>query len=356
MTRSHQVTVGDWWRFDRYEVRNGLIRPAEGAGLERYDPWGPGRGVRAGQPAYSALLNLAQGLEFQPRPGPGPLRELTPDSAERLERWCGAHGLLGLLPHQLVMASRAPSWEPLEGNEAVLVPTQLQYMHADHGWTSYHRMKAGHPPGSLRDRPERRGEPIPLEQVPSEWPRSGVILRSLDSSLYREESFASTWCRFFPDVPRERTETYPYPRPLSDPFWQAYAEPVDDFADAAGLLLRAVTSLGAMGSRPKASTLDRPSVGQGIDLLHSLVRTVGPAIASKGNGVLRQRWASTSLLGSFAMMALLDLTESRRILTCKHCGKVFVSRAYQAAYCSERCRFTAQKRRHRARKKAGSKI
>jgi hypothetical protein len=48
-------------------------------------------------------------------------------------------------------------------------------------------------------------------------------------------------------------------------------------------------------------------------------------------------------------MALLDLTERRRVLTCRTCGRVFVSAAYQALYCSERCRSTAQKRAYRAR-------
>ena len=47
MTQSPLVTVGDWWRFDRYSVRNGLIRPVEGASLERYNPWETGREIPA---------------------------------------------------------------------------------------------------------------------------------------------------------------------------------------------------------------------------------------------------------------------------------------------------------------------
>ena len=31
--------VGQWYRFDRYEVRDGYIRPVPGAGGGEYDPW-----------------------------------------------------------------------------------------------------------------------------------------------------------------------------------------------------------------------------------------------------------------------------------------------------------------------------
>ena len=91
-------------------------------------------------------------------------------------------------------------------------------------------------------------------------------------------------------------------------------------------------------------------VRKGMDILHALTRTIRPTLLPS-DGVLRQEWLSTSLLGTLAMMVLLDLTERRRILTCEKCGGVFVTKAYQARYCSDRCRFTAQKRRHRARQK-----
>ena len=88
-----------------------------------------------------------------------------------------------------------------------------------------------------------------------------------------------------------------------------------------------------------------------MDAFQSLVRTVRPAILPTPEGSLRQEWLSTSLLGSFAMMALLDLTESRRVLSCKMCGKQFVTTAHQALYCSGTCRYRFQKRRQRAKQK-----
>ncbi len=102
-----------------------------------------------------------------------------------------------------------------------------------------------------------------------------------------------------------------------------------------------------------AGSQDLVRVRSGMDILHALTRTIRPTLLPI-DGVLRQEWLSTSLLGSLAMMALLDLTEQRRILTCETCGGVFVTKAYQARYCTDRCRYTAKKQRHRARQMAKS--
>jgi hypothetical protein len=137
---------------------------------------------------------------------------------------------------------------------------------------------------------------------------------------------------------------------LSEEFWLSYAEPVEDFIEAASLLLSAVTALGTINPHAETDENDLEKIDWGMGVLHSLVRTVGPAVIPKPEGSLRQEWVSTSLLGAFAMMGLLDLTESRRILGCENCGTVFVSRSRRAKYCSQKCRLTTQKRRHRARK------
>ena len=50
------------------------------------------------------------------------------------------------------------------------------------------------------------------------------------------------------------------------------------------------------------------------------------------------------------MMAYFDLVNGKRLLTCDVCGKPYLSGAYQARYCSDRCRNTAVKRAYRQRK------
>ena len=49
------------------------------------------------------------------------------------------------------------------------------------------------------------------------------------------------------------------------------------------------------------------------------------------------------------MMAYLDLTSGKRVLLCDEDGRPFVSGAYQARYCSDRCRNRALKRAYRER-------
>jgi hypothetical protein len=52
------------------------------------------------------------------------------------------------------------------------------------------------------------------------------------------------------------------------------------------------------------------------------------------------------------MMAYLDLTNGKRVLLCDEDGRPFVSGAYQARYCSDRCRNRALKRAYRQRHRA----
>lgn len=354
MTESFATTAGCWWRFDHYELLDGWIRPTKGAKLERYDPWEIYRQSEAAgdlQPPYNKLLDLVQGLTFQPRAGPGKFLELDSDSAERLVTWCQANGLLGILSHQVLMATLAVRWEPLEENEIILVPTQVQYGRTAEGWTTFCRWKSGAPLGHLRDQAERRGELIPAESTPGDWPEPGVIIQPLDNSGYQAEPFSQTWAQFFPDLPDGSVETHPYPAPLSEAFWRCYGEPVNDFVKAAKLLLNALNGLRSKKPLSKASDMELQQIRSGKNQLHALVRVVSPSILPLDDGSIRQEWVSTSLLGSFAMMALLDLTESRRVLTCQKCDRLFVTKAYQALYCSKKCRQTVQKRRQRDNQK-----
>ncbi len=67
------------------------------------------------------------------------------------------------------------------------------------------------------------------------------------------------------------------------------------------------------------------------------------------NKGLRFQEATASLLGAFATMVLIDLTEKRRPRICKNCDKLFVTKAYKGTYCSDTCRNTAHKRQYRKR-------
>ncbi len=54
-----------WWRFSEYELRDGYLRPAQGAKLESYSPWDIYRdsretAVRAQTPRYQQLSALLE--------------------------------------------------------------------------------------------------------------------------------------------------------------------------------------------------------------------------------------------------------------------------------------------------------
>ena len=361
MADALNVAAGEWWRFDSYEVREGFIRPAKNATPERYDPWAAFRNARSEPDTHSpyvSLINLHQDLEFRPRPGPGPLTELTPASVERLVSWCNENGLLGILHHRVSNVVLAPRWVEHEVSKSDLVVRQREYIRTSLGWDTAERESGGR---KIRDRQEKQpkaGGTIEPDFMPVGWPRSGVTIQPLGSSISKREPLSETWAKFFPDIPREASETYLYPSPFSEEFWHRYAEPVDDFVETAGLLLHAVNSFSPSNTAVEDEEENQRRAWVGTEFLNNLVRTVSPTIRPTPDGAPQQDWVSTTLLGSFAMMALLDLTESGNIVRCENCGKLFVSPAYQARYCSKRCRLTVQKRRYRAKLKTqpGEKV
>jgi hypothetical protein len=138
--------------------------------------------------------------------------------------------------------------------------------------------------------------------------------------------------------------------PESDAFWDSYAEPVGWLLGTASQLRGAVLDLSADPLTDNSSALDFVyRIDTAVRALHDLLAPVQPSLTVGADGEYRQTWRTRSLLSSFAFMALLDLTERHRVLTCRTFGRVFVSGAYQVRYCSERCRGTAQKRAYRAR-------
>ena len=85
-----QPLVGQWWKFTRYELKDGYIRPAPDATLSAYDPWSepPPRA----NTAYASLANLVpRGRDA------GDKGTVSPDTATAVLAWCQQYGLLGVL-------------------------------------------------------------------------------------------------------------------------------------------------------------------------------------------------------------------------------------------------------------------
>ncbi len=353
---ARDVPGGYWWRFDRYELRDRYIGPAGDARLERYDPWEAYRIARAGReekPApYETLLALLQDIP----------RVVSGRSEQRILDWCARHGLLGILLQRTEMVTLPVDWAPLaegikgitEHEGTVLWPTLTQYMRDAGGWRTRQRAHVTHGRGNSRGAEEDDFEEEQLDpDNPGRYfgpsaPLPGVVLHGLWEPGWVQESLDETWASFFPAVPYAERATYRYPRPTTDAFWRLYAEPLDAFLEGAEALAGAL--YGLQGERPFAGGPEASdAAARSLAALHTLVAPVSAALAITEDGALRQRWLAPSLLGSFAMMALQDLAGNRRVLACNRCGGLFTAAAYQARYCSPRCRNAAQKAALRSR-------
>jgi hypothetical protein len=326
-----------WFRFERYDITEGYIRPGLNAKLIECAPWrefGEAEGKLPRQQPYHSLLELIARL--------GSRSELTKElrdgnlSLERrsaIAEWCARHGLLGILLHvtesvtlpaELLPTGAFPIAPlPLLSQE---VPSSVRYVRTSRGWTV-------------------QG---PTFTFGGDAPPAGVIARSLTGFELNFEPL-SFWDKFFPE-PASR-----YPVPFTEEFWRAYAEPLDAFVVAACTFADAIE---ALRSR-------KPRVGRGMDAarrrlveqkrwtdaettMHALTCGARVLLYRDRRGALAIGWACSSLLGSLAMMATLDLAHSR-VAVCANekCRNFFTTKSSMGLYCSKRCRGAVQIRRHR---------
>ena len=330
MRRQHKPPENHygWWRFDRYEIRNGAIGPAQGSRLTWYDPWVNFQQIRNqtnGQPAYVELVRLVSMLKADQatkRFTPG----FSPESQSEILAWCGQHGLLGLLLSRWESVTLSPH----PAGTASSLHIQERY------FRSY-------------------GVNVLVRQTKGDLPeaRSGVLMRPWNELDINEEPLADTWHRFFPSVPSQQRETFPYPPPYSQEFWELYAEPVIEFWRGARHFAGIVEHLGRSvkaGGAPPNEGREALSREQAVESLNLWRRNVSQVLLDEAEG-LRQTWVSPSLLATLAEMFVQDTVAGRRAKYCQCCGQPFISEAYQACYCSRACRLRQQKRNLRARKK-----
>jgi hypothetical protein len=316
---------GEWWRFSLYEIRDGCIRPAEGAKLEWYDPWPDfqrtraqtvGQAPAAAQPGYQSLLKLVRQLEYLPR-NRYP-EYLTTQSQALILELCQQHGLLGVL---------LSCWEALS-----LAP---QHDDADH-WAQRRYFRGF-------------GQVVQQTTGDVKEGRATVLIHGLNDLTLAEESPSKTWSRFFPSIEFSKQDTFFYPRPYTVEFCQLYGERLIDFCNAAKLLVGAISPFGR--KPPKIKGDPRLAREQALDTINLLRRPIASVLDFEDGGSVKPRRVAPSLLASFADMFAQDLVYGRTTLQCACCGTLFVSSAYQAQYCSVTCRLREQKRRLRAQMK-----
>ncbi len=181
--QAFDVAHGPWWRFDRYEVREGCVRPAPGARLEQYDPWDQYRAARDGDtrvdPPYAALVALVGVLADDPETVvDGDAVRLGPSGEANLVRWCADYGLVGMLPHQTVLASLAPRWETALGSGDQLMVVRGVHRWDAYGWAA--TTKAWWRP-DLRPLAEaaRSGDLVPADLYAGQWPEPQALMHMI---------------------------------------------------------------------------------------------------------------------------------------------------------------------------------
>ena len=371
-----RLQLGRWPRFDRYEVREGYIRPARGAALRWYDPWTghePSRAHSKRTPTgYPALLRLARECRLKPnrpqRPGTirphfGPRYALTAETEESLCHWCSENGLLGLLLERTLSVTLPYRWKRVPGlreklSEAVFreqtrdghLIESYQLSRGPEGW----RSRSLHPLVAEFQGGFEPGSAIPEEEVPADFPRPGAITHTESDSGYPRymweiKPVGETLGPFFPDVAEHERELHGYPSPGTDEFWRAYAEPVEEFFRAASQFDQALAILQGLEAKARITSDERDDILDAMSTLEDLSGQLSLEVSK--NWTLRQRWSTHSLLGAYATMAIQDLS-AQVLHACDECGHLFVSTAHQARFCSDLCRRRVDMRKYRKRLKA----
>jgi hypothetical protein len=378
--------TGKWWRFGAYEIRDGYIRSAPGARLEEYFPLDDFQAARAAREEqrspYESLMRVSERLSVDAA------GQLSPESTAELLDWCARNGLLGLLLHQVQRAEFAPRWErrvppkltpiqreevcqmverlsesedpdlqqamawlhpsakeKLEEKEALYV-TQAFYQRTNCGSVVFGRRQ-----NLMRSVPMDRCK---LGHVVSErlWPRTTptVLQQKLLSGDWEYLPVAESWGQFFPDVPEKTRAVHQYPKPYSGAFWEAYAEPLEEFIAGVRAFRRAFLEAAAVKNGKDMSEGARVGAPR-LSALNALKPPVGSGLLRLRDGSIEQKEISPSLLGSLVIMAQQDLASDRRVIRCANarCGLTVVVIGYQTEYCSQQCRYAAQKRAQRAK-------
>ncbi len=369
-TESTQFFVAGmpWGRHTRYEIKDDVIRPSPGARLIYYDPWqvyhaASRKRPRAESP-YRELLDLAEKLEFEWTRGIGRLpRGPTAESEKRILHWCNRYGLLGILPALTRTITLTPCWTPLSEPTTppkkfpTLVPAYRTYLRDGGAWrviTHFGGLRAARP---LDEKAKQEGEPIPKKLVPKEWPHPGASQRDWRSFKWKDNNpLQGEFLEFFPQVPQGKAESYQYPVPGTEEFWNVYAEPVEVFTNWALKFKSCAETVTRLGGKRRRTKDENEQLKEVASFLNSLTSSVCPS-ADVEPGRFTRRWASASLVGSLAFMFVLDQEAGKRSRAClnEKCRTWFISDSSKALYCSPTCRGTVQMRRYRKKHPKGGK-
>jgi hypothetical protein len=327
-----------WWKFDRYEISNGVIRPAATAKLSSWDPWSRFNNVlghyRTVRTLWGELAELDRNLSQDPVASGTPSKE----NEKKILAWCNECGLLGLLPIRALSIELPPQYissdimvPPLQGIAGVRRALRTRYLPIAGHWLS--QIKPTLEPST---KPTARSA-RPGMSIFWDWNELEV----------RVEETAHAIRSYYPEqIPVDRL-----PCPFSGEFWPLYQEPVQEWAKAVASFVESMELVSdhAKELREKGK-LENENAARALWRLKMLAaREI--ASFSFGPRLLEEDASSASLLSALARMFLLDIQAGRRLFHCNSCQRIFVTNELKSKYCQVSCRFVEQGRRQRAHKR-----
>ena len=303
---------GRWWRFSRYEIDGGYIRPAESAKFGSVDAWKLywKQDHNSDVPPYLELVALVQKLPSDKllfgQDTKEQLDELKPAVAKRCQRF----GLLGILPHHLLSV-------------------QLGSFAAGRTGAKWVEIKEFSPDSHFTIIDEGEGN-------------------------YLFDYSSNIWWKYFPGVSKKSRARKRGLIPLSEQFWQEYEEPFEQFILTAKRFANAIEVLTGPRSKsiaeheagPITSKLDHEAALKRLnDYASPVCQTLSRKRLKRGSRY-EMHWESPSLIGHLAMQALQDLLGDSRLIKCR-CSKIVVVTHHAAKYCSTRCQERYKKQAQR---------
>jgi hypothetical protein len=344
--RSFDVS-GGWTRWSRYELRNGRLRPAEGAELIRYDPWADFRAnegkYRTIRQPYQKLLQLGHDLTAAESKGArisiGQFSGAQNEMDQLILDWCNENGLLGLLPtfgHTIRLPFQKISLR--RGRRSQQALQQMIYKRSGGTWRAEQHVLLTS--WAFLEDPRLRGRPLGPGYIWYDWETQryeDLVLGQLED--FFEQAIDSS--------PSRKPKAFIPPRPGSEDFWTHYRESLVQVYLSTKRFVDAVDVLAKFDS--EAETIVNVA-GSAHYTLSALAEVAAPAFRfSPEHCRVEEVRESPGLLATYALMFMWDRIEQRRILRCQNCDGYFVSNEYRARYCTPTCRNTAQSRRYRSR-------
>ncbi|MEP6539891.1 MAG: hypothetical protein ABJF23_31475 [Bryobacteraceae bacterium] len=355
-----------WWRFERYEIVDGNIRPCLDAKFEEYDPWSKheiSRGKQGHRNApYQGLIEICSKVAVEnflilDEELLGPEFRLTETDEKKILGWCSENGLLGVLTQRLEMINFQQRWESFDLTRnrrkitreryKILSPTFTWYTRVGDKWTEQRRGDMNRMEPFLADQEKQVLDPTATGHV---LLRDHV--RRWRNPKWQWEELPGSLAAFFPSVSDDERSTYRYPLPLSEAFWREYQEPVREFLLAARVLNDACVFLQRSIKDRKVDSAN-PDFLTGAGAFRHLLAPVSTGIGVGSNSEFTEEMSAPSLLSMCSKMAQLDILNSSKYMSkCDSCQLVFTSLSPRAKFCSAKCRTRTQKRIDRAKQKS----